>query len=227
MPDRTCSSHQRRDARSNFLLWQIAYSEICDRMSVARLHPRNLLDAFDDYMKRERRGGGSCVSEPAVQPIVEPPLQPHARRGIVRRVLAGVVFVPLFVLVTRAGGYAFLGFVDLFIILGLFEFYRMMAVKGMHPYRGIGIASGLTLSTYMYFRSGMYGNFFLTFVLIAIMGLELTRKDNQRAVYHVATTVFGIVYVAYLGSHLVLLRELPWLIDRPRPGRALRVSPSR
>jgi phosphatidate cytidylyltransferase len=31
----------------------------------------------------------------------------------------------------------------------------------------------------------------------------------------VATTVFGIVYVAYLGSHLVLLRELPWLIDRP------------
>jgi hypothetical protein len=85
-------------------------------------------------------------------------------------VLAGVIFLPLFILVTRAGGYAFLGFVDLFIVLGLFEFYRMMSVKGMHPYRGVGIASGLTLSTYMYFRSGMYASFFLTFVLIAIMG---------------------------------------------------------
>jgi len=64
------------------------------------------------------------------------------------------------VLVTRNGGYWFLGFVDLFIVLGLFEFYRMMSVKGMHPYRGVGIASGLTLSTYMYFRSGMYASFF-------------------------------------------------------------------
>lgn len=155
------------------------------------------------------------MSEPAVQPILEPPLSPIARRGIVKRVAAGVVFVPIFVLLTRAGGYWFLGFVDLFIVLGLFEFYRMMAAKGIHPYRGIGIASGLTLSTYMYFASGVYANFFLTFVLIAIMALELTRRDNRRAVYHVATTVFGIVYVAYLGSHLVLLRELPWLISRP------------
>jgi phosphatidate cytidylyltransferase len=155
------------------------------------------------------------VSDPAVQSTPDSPLVPLARRGIVRRILAAAVFLPLFFLVTRSGGYAFLGFVDLFIVLGLFEFYRMMSVKGMHPYRGIGIASGLTLSTYMYFRSGVYANFFLTFVLIAIMGLELTRKDNRRAVYHVATTVFGIVYVAYLGAHLVLLRELPLQIDRP------------
>jgi phosphatidate cytidylyltransferase len=150
-----------------------------------------------------------------MQPVVEPPIVPLAKRGVVRRVLAAAIFLPLFVLVTRHGGYWFLGFVDLFIVLGLFEFYRMMSVKGIHPYRGVGIVSGLTLSTYVYFRSGMYASFFLTFVLIAIMGLELTRKDNRRAVYHVATTVFGIVYVAYLGSHLVLLRELPLQIDRP------------
>jgi phosphatidate cytidylyltransferase len=84
----------------------------------------------------------------------------------------------------------------------------------MHPYRTIGIASGLTLSTYMFFRSGLYANFFLTFVIIAIMGLELTRRDNRRAVFHVSTTIFGVVYVAWLGSHLLLLRELPWQIDR-------------
>jgi phosphatidate cytidylyltransferase len=46
-------------------------------------------------------------------------------------------------------------------------------------------------------------------VVIAIMGMELTRRDNRMAVYHVSTTVFGIVYVAYLASHLILLRELP------------------
>ncbi|HEX6790931.1 MAG TPA: phosphatidate cytidylyltransferase [Candidatus Krumholzibacteria bacterium] len=155
------------------------------------------------------------MSDPAVNPIVEAPPSPIARRGIVKRVMAGVVFIPLFVLLTRAGGYWFLGFVDLFIVLGLYEFYRMMSVKGLHPYRGIGIASGLTLSTYVYLASGTYATAFLTFVLLAIMALELTRNDNRRAVYHVSTTVFGVVYVAFLGSHLVLLRELPWLIDRP------------
>jgi len=148
-------------------------------------------------------------------PVAEAHARTLAGRGLVRRVTAAVVFVPAFIAVTRIGGYAFLGFVDLFIFIGMLEFYRMMRAKGMHPYRSIGIASGITLSTYMFFRSGLYANFFLTFVLIAIMGLELARKDNRRAVYHVSTTVFGVVYVAYLGAHLVLLRELPWQIDRP------------
>jgi len=155
------------------------------------------------------------MSEPAPAARSNPPAVALIRRGSVRRVLAAVLFLPVFIVVTRVGGYVFLGFVDLFIVLGLAEFYGMMSKKGMHPYRGIGIASGVTLSTYMYFRSGVYANFFLTFVLIAIMGLELTRKDNRRAVYHVATTVFGIVYVAYLGAHLILLRELPLQVEQP------------
>jgi phosphatidate cytidylyltransferase len=116
--------------------------------------------------------------------------------------------------VTLEGGYVFLGFVGLVILIGMLEFYRMMRRKGMHPYRGIGVVSGLTLATYMYFRSGLYGNFFLTFVVIAIMGLELARRDNRMAVYHVATTIFGVVYVAYLCSHFILLRELPLQIGR-------------
>lgn len=131
------------------------------------------------------------------------------------RVAAGVVFVPLFIVITRAGGFAFLAFVDLVIVLGMLEFYGMMRAKGMHPYRGIGVLSGITLSTYIFFRSGQYANFVLTFILIALMGLELARKDNRRAVYHVSTTIFGIIYVAYLSSHFVLLRELPNLVGVP------------
>jgi phosphatidate cytidylyltransferase len=131
------------------------------------------------------------------------------------RILAGVVFIPAFIFVTRVGGFAFLGFVDLMIVLGMLEFYAMMRGKGIRPYRGIGVLCGLTLSTYMFFRSGLYANFFLTFVLIAIMGLELTRRDGRLAVYHVSTTVFGVIYVAYLASHMLLLRELPLLVDLP------------
>src|SRR5262245_51203071 len=121
----------------------------------------------------------------------------------------------MFIIITRAGGYPFLALVDLIIILGMMEFYGMMRAKDMHPYRSIGIISGLTLSTYIFFRSGEYANFVFTFILIALMGLELARKDNRNAVYSVSTTIFGIVYVAYLASHLVLLRELPNQVGVP------------
>ena len=148
-------------------------------------------------------------SEPAAK------LRPFYRRGSFQRVAAGVFFVPLFITITRAGGYPFLALIDLIIVLGLMEFYGMMRAKGMHPYRTIGVISGLTLSTYIFFRSGEYANFVFTFILIALMGLELARKDNRLAVYHVSTTIFGVIYVAYLASHLVLLRELPNQVGVP------------
>lgn len=148
-------------------------------------------------------------------PPAHPPRRPWHRNTAFRRVASGVVFVPLFVLITRAGGYAFLAFVDLVIVLGMLEFYGMMRAKGMHPYRGIGVASGITLSTYIFFQSGQYANFVFTFIVLALMGLELTRPDNRRAVYHVSTTIFGVVYVAFLSSHFVLLRELPHLLGTP------------
>lgn len=137
------------------------------------------------------------------------------RHTAFQRVAAGAVFVPLFIVITRAGGFAFLAFVDLIIVLGMLEFYGMMRTKGMHPYRGIGVLSGITLSTYIFFRSGLYANFVFTFIVIALMGLELARKDNRRAVFHVSTTIFGIIYVAFLSSHFVLLRELPNLVGVP------------
>jgi phosphatidate cytidylyltransferase len=148
-------------------------------------------------------------------PSASPPRRPWYRNTAFRRVASGVVFVPFFVLITRAGGYVFLAFVDLVIVLGMLEFYGMMRAKGMHPYRGIGVVSGITLSTYIFFQSGQYANFVFTFIVLALMGLELSRRDNRRAVYHVSTTIFGVVYVAFLSSHFVLLRELPNLVGVP------------
>jgi phosphatidate cytidylyltransferase len=128
------------------------------------------------------------------------------------RVLASAVFIPCFVIITWRGGYHFLALIDIVIFIGLWEFYSMMAAKGLRPYRTIGIISGLALSLYVYFRNGVYANLFLTMALLAIMTLELTRRDGKNAIYHVATTLFGVLYVAYLASHLVMLRELPLLV---------------
>jgi phosphatidate cytidylyltransferase len=125
------------------------------------------------------------------------------------RVLASIVFIPCFIVITLRGGFHFLVLVDIVIFVGLLEFYGMMAAKGIRPYRAIGILSGLALSWYVYFNNGVYSDLFLTLGLLAIMILELTRRDNKHAIYHISTTLLGVFYVAFLASHLVLLRELP------------------
>ncbi len=136
---------------------------------------------------------------------------PRRPDSVVKRVVAGIIFLPCLVLIAHRGGYFFLGLVDIMILVGLWEFYAMMEAKGLRPYKTMGILSGLALSWYVFFQQGIYANLFLSVIFIAIMVLELARREKGMAVYHVSVTVFGVFYVAWLGSHLVLLRELPHL----------------
>lgn len=127
------------------------------------------------------------------------------------RVLSGAVFIPIFALLTWYGGTAFLGFVLLFVGLGLDEFYKLLASKGERPYRRLGIATGLVLVISSYVQLGIHDRAILSFVLLLTMAIELIRHDNKGAVHAIGDTLFGVFYVAWLGSHLVFLRELPRL----------------
>lgn len=135
----------------------------------------------------------------------------RARRpdALATRLIASALFLPCLLIIARRGGYYFLALVDIMILVGLWEFYRMMEAKGLRPYKAMGILGGLALSWYVYFQQGLYANFFLSVIFIGIMALELARSDRGLAVYHISVTVFGVFYVAWLGSHLILLRELP------------------
>jgi phosphatidate cytidylyltransferase len=131
--------------------------------------------------------------------------------SLANRLLAAAVFLPCFFIIAHRGGIYYLILIDLIIILGLFEFYRMMEAKGLRPYKWIGVLSGGALPWYLFFRQGIYANILLTITFIAVMIAELIRKDKGHAVYHISVTIFGVLYVSWLGSHLMLLRELPIL----------------
>ncbi len=125
------------------------------------------------------------------------------------RLVSGAVFVPILIALSLAGRTVFLGFVLLFVLLGLLEFYRLLMAKGERPYRILGVAAGLLLVISVYFRLGVHANLLLTVVLVLTMTVELFRADNRGAVDAIGGTLFGVFYVAWLGSHLVSLRELP------------------
>lgn len=147
------------------------------------------------------------------------PARPAAIRrflaaGILPRLAVIVVGVPCLYLITRRGGVFFLGLVDLMILLGLREFYILMRAKGYRPFGALGYFCALAISAYAW-RQGVAVPLILTASLLAIMIREIFRKDMSHSLIHMAVTVFGVMYVGWLGSHLVMLRQLPALRGGP------------
>lgn len=130
------------------------------------------------------------------------------RRQLVRRLVTAAIGVPVAIVCSLVGGIPFLIAVNLVILFGLVEFYRMMEAKGIRPYKTVGVGAGLGVSWYVYFQGGVFSSLFITLVLLIIMVLELFRRDGDLAVFHISSTILGVFYVAWLGSHIILLRQL-------------------
>lgn len=125
-----------------------------------------------------------------------------------RRLLTAAVGIPVVIVCSLLGGLAFLLAINVVIGFGLYEFYLMMEVKGIKPRKAVGVGAGLVVSWYVYFEGGVFSGLFITLVLFGVMIMELLRVDGELAVFHIATTIFGVFYVAWLGSHIILLRQL-------------------
>jgi phosphatidate cytidylyltransferase len=134
--------------------------------------------------------------------------------ALAARIASGVVFLPVLVLLARAGGIAFWAFVALEVTLGLSEFYRMMRGRGLNPFQPLGIASGLALLWVSYRPLTPHVGVLMTGVLLLVLGLELRRPLARQRVEDIAVTSFGVLYVGWLSAHFVLLRELPWQVGR-------------
>jgi phosphatidate cytidylyltransferase len=126
------------------------------------------------------------------------------------RVASGVVFVPLLVLLARAGGLVWWAFVALQTTLGLAEFFGLMRRKTLRPYRALGHLAGLGVLWWSFRPHWPHVDFLLTAVLVLALALELRRPEERRRIENMAVTLFGVLYVGWLSAHFILLRELPW-----------------
>ena len=158
--------------------------------------------------------GAASAGGPPARPAPPSAWGRLRQAGLLPRVVVTLLGLPCFIVITLRGGLFFLLLVDVILLLGLREFYAMMAGKGYRPYSAIGILCGLGVSWWVY-RGGAAISLLLTLTLLLIMILELLRHDTSHAQAHIAITVLGVLYVGWLGSHLVLLRELPGLVGAP------------
>jgi phosphatidate cytidylyltransferase len=132
-----------------------------------------------------------------------------------QRVVSAVVFVPILIILSRIGGLPFLFLVLAILIAASSEFYRLMEAKGVHPSKKTGIVAGAVLCVLAYWRGTEPIGLFLSGFVVWTMLRELFRSKVAFPIHDIATTLFGVLYVGWLTTYFVLLRELPAEIGAP------------
>jgi phosphatidate cytidylyltransferase len=128
--------------------------------------------------------------------------------GLLPRAAVTLLGVPLLAFAAVQGGPVFRALIGLLVLIGVREFLLLMSAKGYGPFKVIGTLAGLACA-WAVARGPATAVPVLTAALLAVMTVELMRRNMDRSLNHVAVTLFGALYVGWLGGFLVLLREMP------------------
>jgi len=102
--------------------------------------------------------------------------------------------------------------VILFIVTGLYEYFRMLEKKGIHIYKYFGIGLGAIIPLSIMFRFEPTKSWELLFIVLALFSLilmQFKRRDSSGVIVDISTTLFGILYVSWFFSFLIKIRYLP------------------
>jgi len=133
------------------------------------------------------------------------------------RVMTAVVFVPILVLLAWIGGVPFLAFVLIVLALSMRELLHLLESKGLHPHWKTGMVAVLLapIAIVQRVRTGRLEEWhvggLMTVLVVAVLLAELRRGAGRQAIANSAATLLAVLYVGWLGSHIVALRELTWI----------------
>ena len=101
--------------------------------------------------------------------------------------------------------------ITIFIIGGLYEFFRMLDKKGIATYKYFGIVMGAIIPLSITFRFEPTKGWEFLFIVLALLFLilmQFKRTKNSGAIVDISTTIFGILYVSWFFSFLIKIRYL-------------------
>lgn len=129
--------------------------------------------------------------------------------GLAQRATSALIAIPPVMLLIWADDYRLLFalFVAALVAVGLYEYYAIVRAKAISPETIGGIVAGTLVAFLGVFHS-------LTLVSLALYGgcllvatLHIVR--GQHSVAGLASSLFGIFYVGWLGAHFTLLQSEP------------------
>ena len=143
------------------------------------------------------------------QPPTPPPEQQpkKAMSELNRRLLTASVLVPFVLYIIVLGGIPYLLVVMGFIALGQREFYGLIEDKGAQPLVGLGLGAGAAVAFVAWVGNEYHATMLLTASLLIMMIAPLRKAQITEALASISGTFFGVFYVAWLLSHIIVLRN--------------------
>ncbi len=102
--------------------------------------------------------------------------------------------------------------VTVLIVVGLYEFFRMLEHKGISIYKYFGIGMGALIPISLILRFELTKGWELLFIVLALVFLilmQFRRRENSGVVVDISTTIFAILYISWFLSFLIRIRHLP------------------
>jgi len=131
----------------------------------------------------------------------------------ITRLIITILWVPIIIAIVAFGAPIHtLGLVVLMVIVGVIEFNDILLKRGIRSSEYVTLGASLLLLVSMYLAS-MYDQkgvilYVLGFIFMFTMVWHLFRDGPKNLLISTSGTVFCIFYVAWLFSHLILIRNL-------------------
>lgn len=126
--------------------------------------------------------------------------------NLLQRVLVSFIAIPLILFIVYLGKIYFAIFVAAIIFLTLFEFYKLIELKGAKPNYPVGFVYSLLVIILFYTKEL---EFFvpLTFLFIATTSIMNLSREENNSLLNVGLTVFGAILLSLFYSTLIGIRE--------------------
>lgn len=157
---------------------------------------------------------------------VPSPANRIAQSNLAQRLLSAAVLIPVLAITVWLGGIWFVVVAAACTTLALYETYQMFRHAGHQP-RMIGYVCAFALfgaaALYPHTHTDLTG-LALFFAVAASLAAEIPRKHRDDMLLSWALTLVGALYIGWLMSHFLLLRQLTAPLS-PAPLRWLRLDP--
>lgn len=130
---------------------------------------------------------------------------------LVKRALVTAVLLPVGLAVIVLGGLWYFALITLMLGLAAPEFARLFRAGGYHPAGFLITAGTVLLVTVRYIFGPVDSGWAISLIILGAMAFHLVdfERGRSQAGTDFSITVAGALYLGWIGSYLILLRELP------------------
>ncbi|MCD6317914.1 phosphatidate cytidylyltransferase [Candidatus Aerophobetes bacterium] len=133
---------------------------------------------------------------------------------LLKRLIISAIFIPIFIFLILTGKVLFLILICAIIAVGLAEFYRGIypdfSLKSLFFY----VCLGLLIPISVYFKGEGIIPSVLTATIFIIFLWRFFKLKVSRALLDISVSLGGILYISFLFSYIIILREIPHLGDK-------------